>query len=143
MLIDLPSRDDALLFVINGQLGRRNLSDLDRIALVSKREEIVRRMAKARQLASLPGKGERGFQSVRSRFAECVDKMTNTLNPIHSRKELAAEAGVSESTYDAGKLILKAVEEGTAEPEVIEDIRTGKTSIHKRLKAKPDSIGLT
>ena len=79
---------------------------------------------------------------MRSRFAECVGKIADTLVPVNTRKELAAEAGVGERTYDAGKLILKAVEEGTAEPEVIEDVRTGKGSIHgvaKRLKAKPAS----
>ena len=50
-VIELPfdSRDAAMLFVLDNATGRRNLSDLDRIKLAAKREEIVRRMAKSNQ----------------------------------------------------------------------------------------------
>jgi|GEM_PF-1330107 len=47
--IELPDRDAALLWIIDNQKGRRNISDIDRIALTSKREEIVARKAKAQQ----------------------------------------------------------------------------------------------
>ena len=52
VVLDLPSREEALLFVINSQLGRRNIADIDRIMLVSKREEILRRKAKANPSAA-------------------------------------------------------------------------------------------
>ena len=38
-----------MLFVLDNATGRRNLSDLDRIKLAAKREEIVRRMVKSNQ----------------------------------------------------------------------------------------------
>ena len=55
-------------------------------------------------------------------------------------KELAAEAGVGEHTYDAGKAILDAVADGQLLPNIVEDIRNGTESIHgaaKNVKAKP------
>ena len=55
-----------MLFVINSQLGRRNIADIDRIMLVSKREEILRRQAKANQSAA--GKQT----SLGKRFADVV-----------------------------------------------------------------------
>ena len=94
--INLASRDEAVLWIVNNQLGRRNLSAIDRIALVSQREEIVARQAKANQSASLPVPGQRGFQSVKSRFAECVRASAGTLvsAPIDTRVECAKAAGV-------------------------------------------------
>jgi hypothetical protein len=40
--------------------------------------------------------------------------------PMHTRRETAKEAGVGERTYDAGKLILEAVEKGEVEQEVLD-----------------------
>ena len=31
VVLDLPSREDAMLFLINSQMGRRNIADVDRI----------------------------------------------------------------------------------------------------------------
>lgn len=39
---------------------------------------------------------------------------------MHTRRETAKEAGVGERTYDAGKLILEAVEKGEVEQEVLD-----------------------
>ena len=49
MELSFDSRDAAMLFVLDNATGRRNLSDLDRIKLAAKREDIVRRMAKSNQ----------------------------------------------------------------------------------------------
>ena len=147
--IELASRDEAVLWIVNAQLGRRNLSAIDRIALVAKREEIVARQAKANQSASLPVKGQFGFQSVVSRFAkstdsQCVGAITDTLvsAPIDTRVECAKAAGVSEKTYDAGKQVIAAVADGKLPQETVADINAGKLSIHgvaKNLKGKPTS----
>jgi hypothetical protein len=51
-----------------------------------------------------------------------------------TRRECAKAAGVGERTYDAGKLILKAAKEGKIEPKVVEDIRRGRTAIHRVAK---------
>ena len=134
VVLDLPCREDAMLFVINSQLGRRNIADIDRIMLVSKREEILRRKAKANQSAA--GKQT----SLGRKFCDVVLALApKAMAPINSRKELAAEAGVGEHTYDAGKAILDAVADSQLLPEIVEDIRNGNETIHgvaKTLKGK-------
>src|SRR6185295_2093620 len=49
--LTLADRDAVRLWIINNQLGRRNIANLDRIQLVAEREKILKRLAKARQSA--------------------------------------------------------------------------------------------
>ena len=73
-VMELPfdSRDAAMLFVLDNATGRRNLSDLDRIKLAAKREDIVRWMAKSNQ-------------GTRSDLSALLPKGS----PINSRRECA------------------------------------------------------
>ena len=68
-VIELPfdSRDAAMLFVLDNATGRRNLSDLDRIKLAAKREEIVRRMARE-NLKTSSGGANPGLRRKRRRL---------------------------------------------------------------------------
>lgn len=133
--IELPDRDAALLWIIDNQRGRRNLTDLDRIALAAKREIIVRRMAKSNQSASGGDKKSDGAKSLLALAPKAIEMAINT------RAECAKTAGVGERTYDAGKAVLQAVEEGTATADVLEDIREGRATIHgvaKKLKGEAE-----
>ncbi len=80
----------------DNQFGRRNLADIDRIALARKREDVLKPLAKA-------NKGTR--TDLRAKLP-AGSLSQNTDHP--SRKESAKTAGVGERTYDAGKLILDA-----------------------------------
>ena len=114
-------RNEAMLWMINNQFGRRNLADIDRIALARKRESIFRPLAKENE------KARKGKQAGSS--------SANLPNlPIDTRKESAKVAGVGERTYDDGKLILDAAENGEIEPEVVEKVRRKETSIHRVAK---------
>jgi len=117
---DFADRDEAMLWMIDNQKGRRNIADIDRIALASKREEIIAKSAK-KNLTTPTG----GLTSA---------KLPKSQPKIDTRKESAKAAGVGERTYDAGKLILKAAKEGKIEPKVVEDIRRGRTAIHRVAK---------
>ncbi len=141
--IELPDRDAALLWVIDNQRGRRNLTDLDRIALAAKREQIVRRIAKSNQSA---GGGDKKSEAAKSGLLVS----TKAISPTDSRKESAAEAGVGRTKYDDGKRILNAVADGMLSPQIVDDIRSGKASISAvsktikgktTLKAKSKSSG--
>ena len=81
-------RDEAMLWVINHQLGRRNLSELDRVALLEQKRPILERQAKERQRMS-EGPGQKGLVN-----------LPNLSQKTHVRDQLAAEAGVSGRTYD-------------------------------------------
>jgi 16S rRNA G966 N2-methylase RsmD len=109
--------DEAMLWMIDNQAGRRNLPDIDKISLASKKEEIFRRKAKENQ-------GTRTDLSAKLPKGE----------PVHTRAESAKAAGVGERTYDAGKLILEAAEKGEIAPEVMDDLRSRKVAIHRVAK---------
>ena len=120
--------DDAALWIIENQQGRRNLTDIDRIALAQKRAEIVAKQAKENMKAG-------GEKAGRGRPAEQGSaKLPNPIKPIDTRKEAARSAGVGERTYDAGKLILDAAEKGEIPAETIDEIRSGNKAIHKVAK---------
>jgi ParB family chromosome partitioning protein len=107
--ISFSSRAAAELWVIENQLGRRNLADIDRIALAAKREPLIRARAATSQ-------GWRTHVPQNSAEGD---------GPIETRKEAAASAGVSHDTYAKGKRIL---ERGV--PELVQAIRDGRASIH-------------
>ena len=116
--------DEAMLWMIDNQAGRRNLPDIDKISLASKKEEIFRRKAKENQSAAGNPLGKAKSGSGK------IAKST----PISTRAESAKAAGVGERTYDAGKLILEAAEKGEIAPEVLDDLRSRKVAIHRVAK---------
>lgn len=126
------NRSAVILWMIDNQFGRRNLADIDRIALARKREEVLRPLA---DKASDDGRKKGGQISGRGRKKD--DSLSANLPksyPVDTRKEAAKTAGVGERTYDAGKLILDAAEKGEIEPEIVEKVRRKETSIHRVAK---------
>jgi hypothetical protein len=113
--LDKPDRDSVMLWMLDNQGGRRNLADIDRIAIARKTEEIVARQAKANQI----------------RKPESVLAISPEQTPVNTRKEAAKAAGVGEKKYDEGKTILAAVEAGEVAPAVVDEIRKGTASVHK------------
>jgi hypothetical protein len=122
--IDLPDRDAVMLWMMDNQGGRRNLSDIDSISIAQKREEIIARRAKENEKA---GGGDKVSADARAGLA----KSPNPVQPIHTRAEAAKAAGVGEKKYAEGKVILNAVKTGEAPAELLEKVRSGEVSIHK------------
>jgi len=125
--IDLLDRDAALIWIIDNQRGRRNIAEIDRIALEHERDKILERKASA---AMKSGKGADGSGGRGNK----INPLAILPKGLHTRRECAKSAGVGERTYDAGKMILKAVAEGKVKPEVVEDIRRGRAAIHRVAK---------
>lgn len=120
--IEFASRDAVKLWMIDNQLGKRNIADIDRIALARRKEELLRPLAKENQKehgGTAPGR----TKNTSGKIAESV--------PIDTRKQSAKTAGVGERTYDAGKLILDAAESGEISPDELESVRRGKKSINR------------
>lgn len=111
--IELPDRNAAKLWIIDNQMGRRNISDLDRIGLQSAREEVLREIGKANQV--------RKPKSVSAKLPK---------QKVNTRKTLAKAADVGERTYDAGKLVLEAEKTGEIPKAVVDEVRNGKRAIH-------------
>lgn len=112
------SRNDAMTWIINNQLGRRNLKKVDAILLAQKRCEIVAAEAKERQLSTLKQNADRFVNN---------DKTEES--PIDTRKEVAKLAGVSTGTVAQFEQIQKKA------PELIPKIQAQEMTIGGAYKA--------
>lgn len=95
---DFKSRDEVRLYMLKNQLSRRNLSDLDRIELVSKCEESIKAKAEERQKATQFGGG--------GNISTTKEK---------ARDELGKMANVSGKTYEHGVTVLKEAPQAVIE----------------------------
>ena len=106
------SREDAKVWILENQLGRRNLNDAMRIELALAKAELLREKGRNNQI--LAGREK-------SRAAKLLSKTSNT---IRSQKILAKEAGVSEGTLYNYMQIKK-----DGSPELVEKVRNGELKI--------------
>lgn len=108
-VVDVVDRDQAMLWIIENQLARRNLAAIDRIQLVARQEHLLREQAAARQAtrSQLPQNSAEASQA------------------METREVAAKAAGVSHDTYTKGN---KLLEHGA--PELVEAVRAGRESIH-------------
>lgn len=123
---DFASRDDAMLWMIDNQCGRRNLAAIDRILLEQKRAAITRE--KARQRQSDAG-GDRRSAEYRQKTASV--QMDKSGERIDTRAEIAKKADVSKGTVARVEQIQKNA------PELIDEIRAGNQTIggaYKKLR---------
>ena len=100
------------------QLGRRNLTPIQRIAVAEKYRPIYERQAKENQ--SLGG-GDKKSESYKKSVTENLPQAKR--NPTTDKK-LADVAGVSEKTYRMGAKVLNSNDE-----ELKKRVLSGKTSI--------------
>jgi hypothetical protein len=97
---DFESRDDAKIWMIRNQIGRRNLNDYERSRLALKMKPLISKKAKKNQQLS-EGRGVKGCQN-----------SDNLIERVDTKKELAKIAGVSHDTIArVEKIVQKAPEE--------------------------------
>ena len=115
-----PDDNAAKVWIIQNQIGRRNLSAYDRSVLALELKPLIQEKAKAQQ--------------IRKSVCQKSDKQ----KPIDTKKELASFAGVSHDTIHK----VEAIEE-KASPETKQLIREGKLSINQaynKVRPKPSDI---
>lgn len=118
------SRNDAMTWIINNQLGRRNLKKVDAILLAQKRCELLAEEAKAKQAAA---GGDKRSEAYRETASVKNDKSDS--NPIDTRKEIAKLAGVSTGTVAQFEQVQKKA------PELVGKIQAGEMTIGGAYKA--------
>lgn len=114
--IDFDTEQDALVWIINNQLGRRNVTDYQKGELVLKKKDILLKKGKKQQ-------------GRRTDILSIVDKK---LMPHSTRHEMAKDAGVSSGTMARIEIIAKEAPE-----EIKEQLRRGIIKIgtaYKNLK---------
>lgn len=113
------SREDVVEWIIKHQLGRRNLTDSQRVVLAMKLRPALEAKAKEKLKLS-EGRGKKGCHN----FDNLIEK------PIRITQEIADAAGVSHYTVHKVEKVL-----ASAAPESLKaDMISGKTSINKAHK---------
>lgn len=119
-------RNEAKLWIINNQLGRRNLEKSDAIDLAEKKAEVTAQMAKAKQSEAgktfgvgMPKKEEIASIQMDKTYSE----------PINTQKEIAKTAGVSTGTVARYQEVKKKA------PELVPKIKSGELTIGGAYKA--------
>lgn len=113
--LEFESKDDAILWICDNQLGRRNLSLFNRTELALIKKPIIERKAKERQLAGL-----NQYNDVRN----CTPVPLILKERCETNKTIAKEAGASPVTvWKVEKIIKKA------DPETKKKLREGDPSL--------------
>lgn len=119
---------DAMEWMLDIQLGRRNLSPIQRIAVAEKYRPIYEKQAQENQSkAGGDKKSENYKKSVVTNSSQVISN-NKERNPT-VRKILSDAAGVSEDTYSKGKKILDSDNE-----ELKQEVLSGEKSINAGYK---------
>ena len=119
--MSFSSRDDAILWVVNNQFGRRNLSTAARAELAMRIEPILAAQAKTRQAEA--GGDRRSAASVVLKSEQAVDR---DINASKTATQAAEAAGLKRDTYYKAKTILT-----TAPSPIVEAFRSGELSTNQ------------
>ena len=109
------SRDEALLWIITNQLGRRNLTSFQRGELVLKFEPLLRAQARERQATSSGGAEP-----------QLVQNSVQAGNAGRTQEQLARLAGVSHDTIHKVQKLTEALDDDTKQK-----LRRGAVSINR------------
>lgn len=104
----LVTKEDAMLWMINNQLSKRNMTDFARVALALKSKPMVEARANARMLAG-----------------QADPRQNSDEGPIRTDESIAKMAGVSRDTV---RKVEKIIEKASAE--IIAQVRNGELSIN-------------
>lgn len=108
----MSSDDEVMEWMLDIQLGRRNLSPIQRIAVAEKYRHIYERQAKENQKL---GGGDKKTGLV---------NLPKAITPINTSEKLASIADVSEKTYRMGAKILQSDDE-----QLKQEVLSGQKSI--------------
>lgn len=111
--MQFDTRQDAMLWMLRNQLGRRNINAWQRSQIALKMEPLIAEKAKAKE-------HER---------KTTLPTLTKSFDPIDTRSELATIANVSTGTMAKAKKITN-----TATPETIKKLNAGEITINQAYK---------
>ena len=113
--MSFSSKGEAIEWILQNQLGRRNLTDFQKNEIALRYEDVIARRMRERQIEGQEKGRERRYSGLRPNGHE-----PEKSKPTTRRAELAKIAGTSQGSIQRSKLIL---EKGT--PEQIERARKG------------------
>lgn len=128
--VEFESKEDAIIWMVRQQLGRRSLTSLQRIQIVEKYRPFYKKKAKENQSKAGKKYGV-GSQKLSENSPTAIkdgsgNSTTLPEEKIDVRAELAKDADVSTNTYSKGVKILESGNE-----ELINETISGQKSINK------------
>ena len=120
-VLGYETKEEVMEWMLDIQLGRRNLSPIQRIAIAEKYRSIYEKQAKE----NLSLGGRNGGLNNTSKPSQNSSNASSVENKIDVRAKLAETAGVSTDTYSKGKKILDSDNE-----EVKNAVLSGEMSIN-------------
>lgn len=114
------TKDDIIQWMIDTQLGRRNLTPIQRIAIAEKYRPIIEKKAKENKIKSAEMTNEKLGNTV------CQNSDKPIIQKVDTKKELSKIANVSYDTYYKGKRILDSDNE-----EIKDKLKNKEISINK------------
>ena len=109
---DFSSRDEAMLWMLRNQLGRRNLNNYQRVELVLKFEPLVKSAAEQRMMAG--------------KAANPEPTLAQGQTKGRTRDHLSEAAGVSHGTFAKAKKLVQSADEETKR-----ELRAGKVTVNR------------
>ena len=105
--VEFANRDEAIVWIINNQLGKRNISKFDRITLEDKKKEILAKRAEEKKLSTLKQNAdpevkkscprekqtrkEKRQNSTDYKIAKAADTSEDTVRKVRKINELATD----------------------------------------------------
>lgn len=117
------TKEEVMKWMLDIQLGRRNLSPIQRIAVAERNRSLYEKQAKENQSKAGKEYGVGGTK-LTANLPQALNELKNDRNPTTDKK-LSDIAGVSERTYRMGAKILNSNNE-----EVKEKVLSGEMSIN-------------
>jgi N6-adenosine-specific RNA methylase IME4 len=119
---DFATRDQAVLWVVYNQFGRRNLTTAARAELAMRIEPILAEQAKARQVAA----GEQFGRGQEKLVLKSEQPIARDINATKTATQAAEAAGLKRDTYHKAKTVLT-----TAPAPIVEAFRSGELSTNQ------------
>lgn len=127
--LEFESKEEAILWMVRQQIGRRTLTPLQRIQIVERYKPFYKKKAKENQSKAGKNYGvgsQKLSENSTKAIQEGLENSPKVPDKIDVREELAKDADVSTNTYSKGVKILESGNE-----ELINETISGQKSINK------------
>lgn len=124
--VDFNSQDEAVLWIIDNQLGRRNLTDFAKLELQQKRADVLYEQGRNVMSAGAINRGFAGNQHAKVDGLSIIDKPSRTEPAHNTQKEIAEALNWSTGKVAQGQYVIKHAPE-----EVKHQLRAGELSINQ------------
>ena len=128
--VDFNSQDEAVLWIIDNQLGRRNLTDFVKLELQQKRADVLYEQGRNVMSVGAINRGFAGNQHTKVDGLSIIDKPSRTEPAHNTQKEIADSLNWSTGKVAKGQYVIKHAPE-----EVKEKLRAGELSMNEAYKA--------